>query len=125
MVDNLELADRVIKKSLLIERGEVYGHEVIDLVWDEYHELSLYEEGRKLTKVIFDLNQITTLSNFELDTIITNVGLNYFSTEENIVRYRLIDNIQKFIIDNWERGDFSQEIDIILMGNRVNNDGLE
>ena len=125
MVDNLELADRVIKKSLLIERGEVYGHEVIDLVWDEYPELSLYEEGRKLTKVIFDLNQITTLSNFELDTIITNVGLNYFSTEENIVRYRLIDNIQKFIIDNWERGDFSQEIDIILMGNRVNNDGLE
>lgn len=122
--DDLEFADELIKKCLLVPYGVSYT-EISNFIWDEYPDLWEYKDGKKLLDLAYTLTGMIALRDPVILTIIYSAELEPYSRKENFIRQKLQDNLQKFIDDEWERRNFTEEIEILGMVNQLNNMDIE
>ena len=124
LANDLEFADELIKKCLLVPYGVSYTG-VSNLIWDKYPDLREYKNGQRLLDLAYTLSGIIGISDPGICAIVYSAELEPYSREENVIRHKLQDNLQKFISDNWERGNFTQEIEILGMTNQLDNWDIE
>ena len=81
--------------------------------------------GTKLIEVVYNLGSIISIRDPQMRMILDNVGLNHCSPEENLIWNKLQNDLQKFIVDNWERGDFTHEVEMAGMTSQFDNWDIE